>query len=310
MWPVHPRSARYPLTPAGLLLFAGISLLAGCDDTPWNRPYPAADAQENILYSSFKERPNHLDPAQSYSSNEVTFTAQIYEPPLQYHYLKRPYELVPLTATTVPEPQYLDASGNTLPADAPADEIAFSLYDIHIQPGILYQPHPAFATDTSGNALYLDLTARDLAEIHTLADFRETGTRELVAADYVYQIKRLAHPRLHSPILGLMGDYIAGLKDYTQTLSEAWDGIAGGERSWRVPGPDAVPAGRRRGHRPLHLPHQDPRQVPAAAVLAGDAVFRAGTAGGRPFLFPGRDEAAQHHAGLVSRGYRSLHADV
>ena len=23
--------------------------------------------------------------------------------------------------------------------------------------------------------------------------------------DYIYQIKRLAHPRLHSPILGLMG---------------------------------------------------------------------------------------------------------
>ncbi len=112
MWPVHLRSARHTLTLAGLLLCTGIVLLAGCDDTPWNRPYPAAAAEENILYSSFQERPNHLDPAQSYSSNEVTFTGQIYEPPLQYHYLKRPYELVPLTATEVPVPQYLDTSGN------------------------------------------------------------------------------------------------------------------------------------------------------------------------------------------------------
>jgi ABC-type transport system substrate-binding protein len=39
------------------------------------------------------------------------------------------------------------------------------------------------------------------------------GTRELTAEDYVYQIKRLAHPRLHSPVLELMGDYIVGLKD-------------------------------------------------------------------------------------------------
>ncbi|MGD8630867.1 MAG: peptide ABC transporter substrate-binding protein, partial [Gammaproteobacteria bacterium] len=171
MWPVHLRSARHCLIPAGLLLCAGIVLLAGCDDTPWNRPYSAAEAQENILYSSFQERPKHLDPAQSYSSNEVTFTGQIYEPPLQYHYLKRPYELVPLTASAVPEPHYLDAAGNPLPADAAAADIAYSVYDIRIQPGIRYQPHPAFATDAGGKALYLDLGPQDLENIHSLADF-------------------------------------------------------------------------------------------------------------------------------------------
>ncbi|MGD2138375.1 MAG: ABC transporter substrate-binding protein [Gammaproteobacteria bacterium] len=211
-----------------MLLWTAVTLLAGCDDTPWNRPYPAEDARKNILYSSFKERPNHLDPAQSYSANEVTFTGQIYEPPLQYHYLKRPYELVPLTATSVPVPQYLDAAGNALPADAAADEIVFSLYDIHIRPGILYQPHPAFATGADGHPLYLSLDSQDLEEIHTLADFTATGTRELVAADYVYQIKRLAHPQLHSPILGLMGDTITGLKDYARTLADARESIAAG----------------------------------------------------------------------------------
>jgi ABC-type transport system substrate-binding protein len=206
-------------------------LLAGCDDRPWNRPYPAADAASNIYYASFSERPNHLDPAQSYSSNEVTFTGQIYEPPLQYHYLKRPYQLIPLTATEVPVAHYLDAEGRPLPDDADSKQIAFSYYDIHIQPGIRYQPHPAFARNEQGELLYASLGEAELEDIHTLGDFTETGSRELVAADYVYQIKRLAHPRLHSPIFGLMSDYIVGLDEYAKTLKSAYEKESNGHES-------------------------------------------------------------------------------
>jgi hypothetical protein len=198
-----------------MILLAALLAVSACSDEPWNRPYLAAEARENILYSSFQERPNHLDPVQSYSSNEVAFTAQIYEPPLQYHYLKRPYELIPLAATRVPEPYYLDTQGRRIDADAEVADIAYSVYDIHIQPGIRYQPHPAFARAADGNYRYHPLDARDLEDTYTLGDFTETDSRELVAADYVYQIKRLAHPRLHSPILGLMSDYIVGLADYT-----------------------------------------------------------------------------------------------
>ena len=70
-------------------------MLSACgpaDDNPWNNPYPVGDGEKNILYSSFDERPKHLDPIRSYSSNEYSIIANIYEPPLQYHYLKRPYE--------------------------------------------------------------------------------------------------------------------------------------------------------------------------------------------------------------------------
>ena len=225
--PVFRKHVRLPASIRYGWLFV-ILMLAACDDQPWNRPYPASDAGENILYSSFQERPNHLDPAQSYSSNEVTFTGQIYEPPLQYHYLKRPYELMPLAATDVPVAQYLDSEGNPLPADAATDDIAYSVYDIRIRPGINYQPHPAFASNEEGELIYLNLTENELATVHTLGDFREAGTRELIAADYVYQIKRLAHPKLHSPIFGLMSDYIAGLPEYAMTLESAWDDVAAG----------------------------------------------------------------------------------
>jgi len=215
-------------------LLVAAALLAGCSGAPWNDPYPARDAQANTLYSSFSERPKHLDPVQSYSSNEITFTAQIYEPPLQYHYLKRPYTLMPLTAEAIPEPQYFDAKGSRLPAGAPQKDIAHTVYEVRIQRGIRYQPHPAFARGADGKPLNQDLTAADTAGKYRLSDFRETGTRELNARDFEYQIKRLAHPRLHSPILGLMNEYIVGLKEYAETLKRANDELTAkaGKDAW------------------------------------------------------------------------------
>ena len=133
------------------------TMLTACGDAVWNNPYPAADTNKNTLYSFFAERPKHLDPARSYSSDEYRFIAQIYEPPLQYHYLRRPYELVPLTAEKVSEPDYLNAAGERLPSDATADEIAYTTYDLAIRAGINYQPHPAFAENRNGQPLYLNL---------------------------------------------------------------------------------------------------------------------------------------------------------
>ncbi len=197
-------------------------LLAACGEGPWNNPYPADESDKNILYSAFSERPKHLDPVRSYSSNEYLFIAQIYEPPLQYHFLKRPYELVPLAATEVPQARYFDAAGRRLPDDADPARIAFSEYEIVLRPGIRYQPHPAFARDAEGRYLYHELTAEDMASVNILADFPETSSREATAEDYVYQIKRLADARLHSPLRGMLGGYIVGFADYTKRLEQLY----------------------------------------------------------------------------------------
>ncbi|MDR1163543.1 MAG: ABC transporter substrate-binding protein [Candidatus Accumulibacter sp.] len=211
---------KSPRPPGGFFRSLTLCLLvfvAACGSER-NDPYPLSERGRNILYSAFVERPKHLDPVQSYVEDETVFTAQIYEPPLQYHYLKRPYELIPGTAVSVPKPEYHDVSGFRLPDDAPSGRIASSVYEIRIRPGILYQPHPAFAVDADGRPVYDALDEKKLAGIDVIADFERTGSRELTADDYIYQIKRLAHPRLHSPIFGLMAGHIVGLKELGETL--------------------------------------------------------------------------------------------
>lgn len=204
-----------------LMVIWAILFLSSCGEEPWNSPYPRTDSRKNILYTVFSERPKHLDPVQSYSSNEIQFNAQIYEPPLQYHYLKRPFELIPLTVKEIPAVKYFDRTGKRLPNDVEADQIAYSVYDVSIKPGIFYQPHPAFAKNDQGAWMYHDLSDQKLATIFKLGDFSQTDTRELIAEDYIYQIKRLAHPKLHSPIYELMADYIVGLRDYAKVLIQA-----------------------------------------------------------------------------------------
>jgi ABC-type transport system substrate-binding protein len=178
-----------------LLLF-----LPGCGEV-WNDPYPAGERGRNILYTAFTERPKHLDPVQSYTTDESQFIRQILEPPLQYHYLKRPYELVPLTAVEVPKPREIDGG-------------RFSVYEIRIRPGIRFQPHPGFIEHNQ------NLPPETIEGLSTPYEL-PLGTRELVADDYIYQIKRLAHPRLHSPILGLMSEYIVGMGDFSKRMKEA-----------------------------------------------------------------------------------------
>ena len=185
----------------------------------------------------------------------------------------------------MPVAQYFDKNGTRLHDHADAAQIAYTIYEISIKPGIRYQPHPAFARNEQGEFLYHNLTAEDLADVYKLADFRHTGSRELTAEDYVFQIKRLAHPKLHSPIFGLMSDYIVGLKEYSMTLQTAvvaqFDGRAG-----CLSGFEQLSARRRGDSGSLHLSHQDQGEISPIHVLAGNAFFCAHSMGGRALLHP------------------------
>lgn len=241
----------------GFRLFAAAALLGGCDVA--NAPYPLGDIAGNVFYSSFSERPKHLDPVSSYSVNETPWTYATYEPLLHYHYLKRPYTLEGLTATDVPIPRYLDKDGQALPEDAPTEQIATSIYTIKLRPGIRYQPHPSLARNAAGQFLYHDLKPEQIAGKHSVLDFpldrAATSTRVATAADYAYQIKRLASPWVPtpSPIYNLFNQYIVGLKELGDRLKA-----------------EHAAALKDRNPRDLYLPWKDLRNEPLSGVQALD----------------------------------------
>ncbi|HRL20199.1 MAG TPA: ABC transporter substrate-binding protein [Alcaligenes sp.] len=202
------------------LPFLACALLAACSK-PVNSPYEEHSAAGKVLYSAFTTRsPNHLDPALSYSGDETPFTYSIYEPLYGYHYLDRPYRLIPKAAAALTEPVYLDAKGQRLPDDVPGEQVAISRYDIPIKPGIAFQPHPAFAQDDAGRYRYYPMRAADLREAFSISDFEHVGSRALSAQDYVYAFKRLASPRLASPISAVMAEHVRGFKAFGEQLAQ------------------------------------------------------------------------------------------
>jgi oligopeptide transport system substrate-binding protein len=202
-------------------LFGVLSWLTSGDaSAAWNNPH-ARHQTDNVRYAAFANAPKTLDPARAYSSDEIQILAQIYEPLLQYHYLKRPYQLTPLTTCALPSVTYYDAHKKRLPNNALPQHVHYSVYDIYLKPNIYYQPHPALAKDQAGHYVYFHLTPTALASIHSLEDFKKTGTRRMTAADYAYQIKRLASPKTSSPIFGVMKKYIVGLSDLSHRLQTA-----------------------------------------------------------------------------------------
>lgn len=203
------------------ILFAWVFFVVTNDLSAWvfNNPHDESNF-ENARFSAFSSPPKTLDPARAYSSDEMVFIEQIYEPPIQYHYLKRPYTLIPLTAESMPEITYFDKSHRKLSPPIDYAKVSYTLYDIKIKPKIMYQEHPCFAKNNKGSFVYHGLKVSDLDDIEGLEDFKEKGTRELTAYDYAYQIKRLAHPKTSSPIYGIMTGYIEGLSELADKLKE------------------------------------------------------------------------------------------
>lgn len=134
-------------------------------------------SNEKVLNIAVGSEVKGMDPIYAndmYSSNEV---ARVYESLLQYHYLKRPYQLAPNLAEALPE---VSSDGLT--------------YTFKIKKGIVFQNDKAFPGGTG---------------------------RELVAADFVYSIKRLADPKLQGLGWWTIDGKIKGLNEWRENNSKA-----------------------------------------------------------------------------------------
>jgi len=177
-------------------------LAAGCG----NSPYPEEDEGKNYLYATFYSEPSHMDPGQTYSAFDYSVICNVVEPPFGYHYLQRPYELIPLTAEAVPkaERRRIEFDGNSYDA---------VVYRVRIRPGIVYQDHPCFVEANRR------LTEGDLRDVRDVWDIQPVATRETTAADHVHAIRRLADERTKCPLYPTFAKNLLGLGEYHDMLS-------------------------------------------------------------------------------------------
>ena len=142
----------------------------------------APTAGPKVLRYAFAVAETGFDPAQLSDLYSRTITAGIFEAPLAFDFLARPFVMKPLTAEAMPE----------ISAD-------FTSFTFRIQRGILFADDPAFKGP----------------------DGRQTP-RELTAQDYVYSIKRHYDPRWKSPNLYLLENArLLGLTELRKKVLEA-----------------------------------------------------------------------------------------
>jgi len=147
----------------GALAFA-LSVVACTND-----PYPGADQRRKIYYTSFNQAPKSLDPAVAYDTAAHAVTGNVHGSLLEYHYLKRPYTLIPGLAKALPKREAAaDGSVN---------------YSFELRPGLLYHRDVCFALAGKG------------------ADGKPLRTREVVTADIAFELMRIADAKVASPVV-------------------------------------------------------------------------------------------------------------
>jgi len=152
-----------------------------------NSPYPASQLGESVHFNSFYEPPKTLDPGVAYTTNASQYLVLTHETLLEYHYLKRPLELIPGLAKEIPCPQIVERSDGTS-----AISYVFDIWE-----GVLYHQDPCFVTrkDSEGNS------------------------RELVAEDFVFALHRLADFELNCPVYESFSKLL-GFKEWTDRLQK------------------------------------------------------------------------------------------
>jgi peptide/nickel transport system substrate-binding protein len=171
---------------AGLLAAAIAAVACG------NNPYPDADATRKILYGAFGEAPKTLDPQVAYSTSDHVITGAVYDKLLEYHFLERPYRLIPGLVREVPAPEPRDG-GRTA-------------YRFRLRDDLVFAEDPCFAIGAPGRT-----------------------TRQVVADDVAFALMRIADPLVESPVASTFVR-VVGFEAFTQRLAKLRERPGFGER--------------------------------------------------------------------------------
>ena len=159
-----------------LLLLLGIG---GCS----NSPFPRQNETYRVRYKGYVSPPKTLDPAVGYTAGMGTeIRGSVHESLLEYHYLKRPYELIPGLAENVPEA-----------VDHPDGTVS---YRFTVRRGVPFHEDPCFELSGEG------VTARDMT-----------------ARDFEFEFKRIADPDVMCPVIVNYSN-IRGLRSFGKRLVE------------------------------------------------------------------------------------------
>jgi ABC-type transport system substrate-binding protein len=150
-----------------------------------NNPYPGGDDTRKVYYTVYQEAPKTLDPAVAYTTGAHAVTGNVYDTLLEYHYLKRPYTLVPGLASAVPtgEPR-------------PGGQVA---YRFELRPDLLFHDDEAFEALGTG-----------------------ARTRRVEAADVAFALQRIADPSVNSPVAEPFSNLV-GFSEFSRRLQARRD---------------------------------------------------------------------------------------
>ncbi len=160
MWAGGQATRRASGTRAvGLLVMVALPCAVACT----NNPYPDEDTGRRIFYAAYAEAPKTLDPAVAYSTVDHMVTGAVYDTLLQYHFLERPYRLIPGLLEEIPEAQTM-----------PGGRVR---YRLQLRDGLRFPPDECFQLSEPPGPW-----------------------REVYAADVAFQLMRLADPAVNSPV--------------------------------------------------------------------------------------------------------------
>jgi ABC-type transport system substrate-binding protein len=175
---------RHRLVAVGCLALAS----ASCG----NNPYPDSEGSKKVLYTSFVDAPRSLDPAVAYTTSAHAITGNVYDTLLEYHYLKRPFELIPGLAKSIPEPEAI-AGGRVR-------------YRFDLRPDLVFAEDESFGLGGEGRR-----------------------TRAIESQDFAFQLMRIADPAVNSPVYEPFSSIegFGGFRERLGALRAEEEGFAG-----------------------------------------------------------------------------------